>query len=318
MFDEKVKLTLSGRYDKNQNFKGRFTPRATALVKLAKDHNLRISYQQAYRFPSTQNQFINLAVGGAILVGGVPSMLDYYNFKGNPVYSLASLLAPTPQLKVQTFNEFKPESVTSYEVGYRGLMADKKLLIDAYGYYGQYKDFITSVNVVQSIAATPQPTDILNPARRRIMQVPVNSTGTVSTMGAGVSFEYSLKGGFYSNVNGSWDKIGEVTGGDQTNFNAPNYRYNVTFGNNGFLKDKRTAFSVVYRWQDAFFYTSTLANGTVPAYHTLDAQVSYRFPEIKSAIRFGANNILNQYYITAIANPSIGGMYYVSFGYNIY
>jgi outer membrane receptor protein involved in Fe transport len=318
LFDEKVKLTLSGRYDKNQNFKGRFTPRATALVKLAKDHNLRISYQQAYRFPSTQNQFINLAVGGAILVGGVPSMLDYYNFKGNPVYSLASLLAPTPQLKVQTFNEFKPESVTSYEVGYRGLMADKKLLIDAYGYYGQYKDFITSVNVVQSIAATPQPTDILNPARRRIMQVPVNSTGTVSTMGAGVSFEYSLKGGFYTNVNGSWDKIGEVTGGDQTNFNAPNYRYNVTFGNNGFLKDKRTAFSVVYRWQDAFFYTSTLANGTVPAYHTLDAQVSYRFPEIKSAIRFGANNILNQYYITAIANPSIGGMYYVSFGYNIY
>lgn len=318
LFDEKLKLTVSGRYDKNQNFKGRFTPRATALVKLAQNHNLRISYQQAYRFPSTQNQFINLAVGGAILIGGVPSMLDYYNFKGNPVYSLASLLAPTPQLKVQTFEEFKPESVTSYEVGYRGLMADKKLLIDAYGYFGQYKDFITSVNVVQSIAATPQPTDILNPARRRIMQVPVNSTSKVTTMGAGVSFEYSLKGGYYTNVNASWDKLGEVTGGDQTNFNAPNYRYNVTFGNNGFLKDKRTAFSVVYRWQDAFFYTSTLANGTVPAYHTLDAQVSYRFPEIKSAIRFGANNILNQYYITAIANPSIGGMYYVSFGYNIY
>lgn len=317
-FDEKVKFTLSGRYDKNQNFKGRFTPRATALVKLAQNHNLRISYQQAYRFPSTQNQFINLGVGGATLIGGVPAMLDYYKVTSNPTYSLASLLAPTPQLKVQTFNEFKPESVTSYEVGYRGLMADKKLMIDAYGYFGQYKDFITSVNVVQSIAAAPQPTDVLNPARRRILQVPVNSTSKVSTMGAGVSFEYSLKGGYYANVNGSWDKIGEVTGGDQTNFNAPNYRYNVTFGNNGFLKDKRTAFSVVYRWQDAFFYTSTLANGTVPAYHTLDAQVSYRFPEIKSAIRFGANNILNQYYITAIANPSIGGMYYVSFGYNIF
>jgi outer membrane receptor protein involved in Fe transport len=35
-------------------------------------------------------------------------------------------------------------------------------------------------------------------------------------------------------------------------------------------------------------------------------------------IRFGANNLLNQYYITALANPSIGGMYYVSFGYNIF
>ena len=31
LFDDFVKLTLSGRYDKNSNFKGRFTPRATAL-----------------------------------------------------------------------------------------------------------------------------------------------------------------------------------------------------------------------------------------------------------------------------------------------
>jgi outer membrane receptor protein involved in Fe transport len=32
LLNERVRLTLSGRYDKNQNFEGRFTPRATALV----------------------------------------------------------------------------------------------------------------------------------------------------------------------------------------------------------------------------------------------------------------------------------------------
>lgn len=318
LFNDLVKFTISGRYDKNQNFKGRFTPRATALIKLAPNHNLRLSYQQAYRFPSTQNQYINLAVGGAILIGGVPEMLEYYNFQNNPVYSLASLLSPTPQIKVQTFGEFKPESVTSYEIGYRGLMANKKLMIDFYGYYGQYKDFLTSVNVVQSIRANPQPTDIVNPAARRILQVPINSPTQVKTLGAGLSIEYSFRGGFFANVNGSYDELGDVPDAYVTNFNAPNYKANVLFGNHGFGKDKRAGFSLAYRWQDAFFYTSSLANGYVPAYHNLDAQVSYRFPEIKSVVRFGANNILNQYYITAIANPSIGGMYYVAFAYNIY
>ena len=318
LFNDLVKFTISGRYDKNQNFKGRFTPRATALIKLAPNHNLRLSYQQAYRFPSTQNQYINLAVGGATLIGGVPEMLEYYNFKNNPVYSLADLLSPNPQIKVQTFGEFKPESVTSYELGYRGLMANKRLMIDFYGYYGQYKDFLTSVNVVQSIRANPQPTDIVNPAARRILQVPINSPTQVKTLGAGLSIEYSFRGGFFANANGSYDELGDVPDAYVTNFNAPNLKTNVLFGNHGFGKDKRTGFSLAYRWQDAFFYTSSLANGYVPAYHNLDAQLSYRFPEIKSVVRFGANNILNQYFITAIANPSIGGMYYVAFAYNIY
>jgi outer membrane receptor protein involved in Fe transport len=317
-FNDFMKLTVSGRYDKNQNFKGRFTPRATALFRVAPNNNLRFSYQQAYRFPSTQNQFINLAVGGATLIGGVPAMLEYYNFKGNPVYSLNDLLSPTPQIKQQSFGEFKPESVTSFEVGYRGLMANKKLLVDVYGYFGTYKDFLTSVNVVQSITANPQPTDILVASRRRILQVPINSPTQVNTYGAGVSFEYNFGGGFFMNLNGSYDKLGDVPDAYITNFNAPNLRGNAIFGNHGFGPSKRLGFNVAYRWQDEFFYTSTLANGMVPAYHTVDAQVSYKLPKIRSVIRLGGNNILNEYYITAIANPSIGGLYYVAFAYNIY
>ncbi|HKZ67585.1 MAG TPA: TonB-dependent receptor, partial [Chitinophagaceae bacterium] len=46
-----LKLTAAGRYDKNENFEGRFTPRVTALIKAARDHNIRLSFQTAYRFP---------------------------------------------------------------------------------------------------------------------------------------------------------------------------------------------------------------------------------------------------------------------------
>jgi outer membrane receptor protein involved in Fe transport len=311
-----IKFTVSGRFDKNENFKGRFTPRATMLFKVAKDNHLRFSYQTAYRFPSTQQQYINLAVGGAILSGGVPAMKDFYKVTTNPVYSVAALGAG--QLKVQDLPEFNPEAVTSFEVGYRGLLAKSKLLVDVYGYIGNYQDFITRVIVAQSTKSTPSPADVINAATRRIISFPINSPTPVKTSGYGISLEYKFKKGFYLNSNFSSDQLGDVPNGYITYFNAPKYRANASFGNTGFGKSKRIGFNFVYRYQSAFYYESDLANGDVPSYQVLDAQISYRLPAINSVFKLGANNLLNQYYITALANPSIGGLYYVSFGYNIF
>jgi outer membrane receptor protein involved in Fe transport len=65
-------------------------------------------------------------------------------------------------------------------------------------------------------------------------------------------------------------------------------------------------------------YESDFVSAEVPSFFSLDAQVSYKFPAIKSLVGVGANNLLNQYYITAPGNPSIGGLYYVRFAYNIF
>jgi len=51
---------------------------------------------------------------------------------------------------------------------------------------------------------------------------------------------------------------------------------------------------------------------------TVDAQFSYKLPKSKSILKIGANNLLNQYYYNAVGNSYVGGLYYVSFGYNIY
>ena len=87
LFDQKLILTASGRFDKNENFKAQFTPRFAALVKLAKDHNLRMSYQTAYRFPGNLAQWIRLDVGGDyLLLGGLPWVMDYMHADKNPVH----------------------------------------------------------------------------------------------------------------------------------------------------------------------------------------------------------------------------------------
>jgi outer membrane receptor protein involved in Fe transport len=50
----------------------------------------------------------------------------------------------------------------------------------------------------------------------------------------------------------------------------------------------------------------------------VDAVLTYKVPAIKSLIKAGGTNIFNQYYYTAYGSPKIGGLYYVSFAYNIF
>ncbi len=312
-FGKKLRLIVSGRYDKNEKIAGRFTPRATAVFKVAQNNNIRLSYQTAYRFPSTQQQYIRLGVGGGeTLIGGLPVFAEIYNFKGNPPVDLP-LSSPTNP-KQSTFNEFKPESVQSFELGYKALLAKGRLLLDVYGYLGEYTNFIVRKAVGQKINTNLGWTT----SNISILSIPVNSTAKVKTYGAGFSMEYRMTRGYYATLNATTDVLQDVPEGFIAYFNAPQYRYNIGFGNNGFGKDKRFGFNISYRWQDTFFYESDFATGDVPAFHNIDAQVSYKFPEIKSVVSIGANNLLNQYYTTAPGNPSIGGLYYVRFAYNIF
>jgi len=327
LFKDIVKLTISGRYDKNTNFTGRFTPRASAVVKLKQDHNLRFSYQTAYRFPTTQNQWINLTIGGGTrLMGGLPQLRDYYNFSGNPGFTLASVQsfgasalagAPNPTLlKVQNFGEFKPESSTSFEVGYKGLFA-KVLLVDAYIYSSKYQNFISGVTVIQS-RGSYNPMNLLFESSRIGYSISTNAPGEVSVKGWGASADVLLPKNFTFGANLYSDVIGDLPLGFVSYFNTSKYRANLTFANTGFGKNGRYGFNVVYRTTSDFNYEGTFGSGEMPGYKTIDAQASYKFPAIKSVFKIGGTNILNKYYRTGWGNPSIGGLYYVSFAYNVF
>ena len=301
-----LRLTASGRYDKNENFEGRFTPRVTLLVKAAQDHNLRFSYQTAYRFPSTQQQWIDLFVGSGRLIGENRKLWEKYDLINNAPFSVANLSERVNY--VQT----KPESVTSFEVGYKGLIASK-LLLDIYGYHGSYQNFITRRDVIQFPNGTPGP---LNTGTG--YSVVVNVPDQVRTYGWGFGADYLLPANYRLGVNVSGDVLEEIA--DQSyrpGFNTPRVRTNVTLGKDGIGNKKLLGFDIAYRWQDGFYYQSDFANGDIPAFHNLDASINFKVPRIKSLIKVGGTNILNQYYITGMGNPAIGGLYYVSVGYNV-
>ena len=312
LFEDVLKLTASVRYDKQNNFDGKFTPRFSAVVKVAKDQNIRLSYQTAYRFPTSQNQWIDLSVGGGVrLIGGLPEIRDHYNFNTNPAYTLESFMSGT--FKVQPFDKFKPESSSSFELGYKGLI-NNKILIDVYGYYSQYKDFLGRVIVVQSSTTPGDPVGLSKP---NIYSVSVNSKSKVKTFGWGASLDYLLEKNFFIKTNLYFDDITDVSENFVSGFNTPKYRFNLGFGNSGLGAKKQVGFNIIYKWQQAFFYSSDFVSGDVPAYGTLDGQVSYKLAPQKLIFKLGANNILNKYYRNGFGNPYIGGLYYLSIGFNI-
>jgi outer membrane receptor protein involved in Fe transport len=156
-FGKKLKLTASGRYDKNQNFQGRLTPRASAVFSPLENHNFRLSYQTGFRNPTPVDQYIKLFAGPITILGGVPDnsrgMNVYENsftaasagaFGGafgaevaggaNPQEAIARHKDKLQQARVPYI---KPERVASYEFGYKGLLGNT-FLLDASYYYSAY------------------------------------------------------------------------------------------------------------------------------------------------------------------------------------
>ncbi|MCF3107959.1 TonB-dependent receptor [Niabella sp. CC-SYL272] len=306
---DRLKLTASGRYDKNQYFKGKFTPRITAVIQPAKDHNIRLSYQTAYRFPSTQQQWIDLTVGSGTLIGGNKVIWEAYDLINNPGYSAPEFIAnPANRIPV-TYKEIKPESVASYELGYKALIKNK-VLLDAYVYTGQYENFIGRRDVVQFY-------DQSDPTKYRGISVVVNSDVKVRTFGWGMSIDWRLPSNFAVNGNISSDEIKDVPDNFRASFNSPKYRTLLGLSNTGFGPKDLFGFNVSWRWQDKIDFEGDFASGRINPTHIVDAALMYRLPAIKSQLKLGANNLLNQYYINAIGNPSIGGLYYLAFTYNL-
>jgi len=340
LMEDKLNLSASVRYDKNEYFDGQLSPRVSALYTAADRHNFRASYQNGFRMPTTQDQFIKLDVVSRLLIGSNQDLVDRYRFETNTVYTAQSVeaaqakfiagesdAAARAELEAVEFDEFKTEKISTYEVGYKGFVTDR-LLVDAYYYYSQYTDFIAEIQFVQGVpnGLTEDPgtfdadsdagkDDIIQSGvRTQEYGFDVNADGEVKSQGFGVSMDYSFNGGYKLGGNVAYNElISEDDLRDQgfrSSYNTPKWRYNVRFENRNFIDN--LGFNMVYRWQDAYYWDSSFGDGVVPAYGTFDAQVSYKIPSANTILKIGGSNLLNERYETSFGNPTLGAIYYFS------
>ncbi|MDZ7604112.1 MAG: TonB-dependent receptor [Cyclobacteriaceae bacterium] len=311
-WNERFKMALSARYDKHQKFDGEFTPRASIVYSLdpKKEHNIRMSYQTAFRFPSTSDQWIDFNTGYYIGVGGLPEVQNSYNFNTNPVYPLsgANPITDVPVVDDGPFviPQFGPEKVKALELGYKGLNFNKMLFVDAYVYKNEYTGFLANILLAQNP---------FTPEEQRYQTV-ISTTDNVSSMGWAVGADLNLKKGYYLKGNIAYNKLESETTqtGQQNRYNTPDYRFNVGFGNREILKN--LGFHVSYRWQNEFLWESNFGVANMPAFGSLDANVAVKVPSIKTMVKVGGSNLLNDYYTTSFGSAQVGGLYYVSLMFN--
>src|SRR5205814_10419882 len=129
------------------------------------------------------------------------------------------------------YKEFKPESMRSFEIGYKASF-NQKLLVDAYGYWGKYRDFLGRNVLVQ-------------PTTGKVFSTVVNSTTEVKTYGFGASINYRMKKNMTLFANAYSDVITDVPSGFMSFFNTPKYRFNAGFGNDGLGKQQKAGFNIV-------------------------------------------------------------------------
>jgi outer membrane receptor protein involved in Fe transport len=346
LLNERLKLGGSIRYDKNQNFEGRFTPRASAVYTIANSHHFRTSFQTGFRNPTPGDQYIKLNAGPITILGGVPD-----NSKGMTVYQnsfTTASLGPffgafqqamqqgaTPQDAVMQAKDLlvksnvgyiKPERVKVFEIGYKG-MFNNNLLIDVNYYFSSYTDFLLNQVVMEPQSPVLAPDGSINPQAAmdllngdsHLYQLYTNAADVVTAQGATLGITYSLPKNYLVGANltlAAFD-IKDANPNNVPGFNTPKYKTAFTFGNSKITEN--LGFNIAWRWQDTYEWYGTfnqMRPGTIEAFSIVDAQVNYKLLPIKSVIKVGANNVLNKQVYQAYGSPSIGAIYYVSFTFD--
>ncbi|WP_392345589.1 TonB-dependent receptor domain-containing protein [uncultured Polaribacter sp.] len=321
--EERLKVTASIRYDKAQNFDGNFSPRVSFAYAAGenKNQNFRASFQTGFRNPTTQDQYIGLDVGSAILLGGVEDNLDRfsttfadgtgasYTLTGRDVYANSYTAASGGTVKADV-DYIKPEKVTAYEVGYRGLLnaGSQRFTIDLSVYYNQYEDFIANTNVIVPYNALGE---------YKIFQLYSNSTADISSYGATIGLNTTVLNGFNLGLNYTLAKFefDQASNPDfEAGFNTPEHKVKLQFGKTNLFKN--VGFNFNARWQDEYRWESTFVDATIKARTILDAQVNLTVPSMKSIFKIGGANLMGQEYLSAPGIGAIGSQYYVSWTIN--
>lgn len=347
---DRLKLTGSLRFDKNQNFQGRFTPRVSVVYTAGeqRQHNFRASFQTGFRNPTTQDQFIYFPTTTTLL-GGTPANAARYNVYDTKIvtegewnrlralgvsnntmvtlsanqyptavtYSDASGTTGTANVEYIKLDYIKPEQLIAYELGYKGILG-KKMMVDVSGYYNQYTNFMTQTNVRNLIPASHRGVPVgLAGDGFTTFRAYTNDQSDIQSWGASIGVNYKLPKDFAVNGNYTFTDFQYQTSAAnfEPGFNTPRHRFGLGLENRNSLI-KNFGFGLNYRWQDSFLWQSSFATGSIKSYGVFDMQVNYTIKSMKTIVKAGVTNLFGPEYQTNYGGPFVGRMLFVGLTYD--
>ncbi|VVT06625.1 TonB-dependent receptor [Sphingomonas sp. EC-HK361] len=175
------------------NFK-RFTPRASLSFKPTPDHMIYASYSEGFK-------------GGGFDPRGSGASAP----RPNPA------VAPTYQ-QIYDYLSFDPETVKSYEIGWKGAVFDRRLTFALDGFYSDYNDVQVPGSAAQTVNGITTFIGITtNAAKARIKGVELEANAALARDFAGIGSLVSLAGTM-GYIDAKYDRFIGPTGSDVSQF----------------------------------------------------------------------------------------------------
>ena len=325
-FEDKLISTATMRVDKNENFPFVYSPAGSFVWSPNATNFIRLSVSSALRNPTLADQFLDLDVGPATLVGnlngatGLTTLSTFSDYRGSSEGLDIGLDRSIIEDNRFSIDAIRPERVRTVEMGYRTTLWES-LYLDMNAYRSWYRDFI---GYIVALDVEFWESGLLENTVKtvEVRRYAANSLNQVQTQGASLGFNYFIDDHFTFNGNYSWNKLVKTDEADPIipAFNTPEHKYNVGLtarGLDGRNKDK-WGLGLNYRWVQGFvFEGSPQFTGFVPSYDLLDVQANYKFDGPGLTVKAGASNLLRNEHIETYGGPTVGRLAYLSLALDV-
>ena len=329
----KLRFVLAGRFDDSSLYDSQVSPKAAVVWGINADHNLRLTYNEAFQVPN-YSEFYLFAPAGvtslAAVQAGVCAPLGLTCF--NPT-TVAITAFGNPNLDL--------EEVKTVEVGWNGVFAAKAFVTLDY-YNSQNQNFVTDLlplgtaglgrfNTTIPLWTAPAgvPAPVANVVRGLVpalttlpngspaIAVSYTNFGDVDTQGVDFGLNYYLNRAWTLAASYSWFDFeiqGDTRGLERVLLpNSPENKatFGLTWAGESFDA------SASWRWSDDFRWSVGPFQGDVPSYNVVDLAGNYH---LSDSVTIGSHisNVLDDEHWEAFGGDLISrrALGYVAFSWD--
>jgi len=292
---EKFRVVLASRIDVHETYGTKISPKAALIFKPRPTTAFRATFNRAFKSPAILEQSILLRISPVTVARGNGKGFRFGSTTGGPL----------PAQFANGILKLKPEDNTTFEFGFKGVLANK-VFLDVSGYRSLYEHFISPLRPIGDLAKGIVVLDEKGNPRKGEQTLTYLNFGRQPVLGFDLGVDVYATDRLVLRGNLSFIEAGKLedAGGIDQPFNTPRTIFNLGLSTSDFLS-KRTSLDVSLRRVSRFDFRSGVHVGTVPAYTVVDVNLGYR-TRYGVTYKLSAMNILDNNHLEFVSGPRIG------------
>ena len=282
-----LNVVLAARYDKHDYYDAQFSPKAGIVVKPAEDQAFRVTYNRAFKSPTTLQTSFNIT-------DFVPGIGVFGNRQG---FTIKNAAGET----VGTVDPIVPEENETWEVGYKGVLWNR-LFLDAAAFRSDYDNFLTPLITINvALPAVPaaartyaymgeETTPLANPSGAAQTVLTYRNLGRARLNGLDAGVRYLLSDRFALSGTASIIKadtievpaaswLSAASRRELSVLNAPTTKWTAGIDGTEILPGLLGGLTM--RHVNEYAFASGVNLGVIPSFSTADLYLGYRLPFVQ-------------------------------------